>query len=54
MALATDDILAIQKLIADYNYAVDAGFYYVRTDRLVRPPGLATRAEIERLLGDPA
>jgi uncharacterized protein (TIGR02246 family) len=25
MALATDDILAIQKLIADYNHAVDAG-----------------------------
>ena len=33
--------------------SVDAGFYYVRTDRLVRPPGLATRAEIERLLSDP-
>ena len=25
MALAADDILAIQKLIADYNHAVDAG-----------------------------
>jgi hypothetical protein len=25
MALATDDILAIQKLIADYNHIVDAG-----------------------------
>ena len=25
MTLATDDILAIQKLIADYNHAVDAG-----------------------------
>lgn len=25
MALATDDILAIQKLIADYNHAVDRG-----------------------------
>ncbi len=25
MALATDDILAIQKLIADYNHLVDAG-----------------------------
>ena len=25
MALASDDILAIQKLIADYNHAVDAG-----------------------------
>ena len=25
MALATDDILAIQKLIADYNHNVDAG-----------------------------
>ena len=25
MGLATDDILAIQKLIADYNHAVDAG-----------------------------
>jgi hypothetical protein len=25
MVLATDDILAIQKLIADYNHAVDAG-----------------------------
>ncbi len=25
MALATDDILAIQKLIADYNHVVDAG-----------------------------
>jgi DNA helicase-2/ATP-dependent DNA helicase PcrA len=33
--------------------SVDAGFYYVRTDRLVRPPGLATRPEIERLLSDP-
>jgi DNA helicase-2/ATP-dependent DNA helicase PcrA len=31
---------------------VDAGFYYVRTDRLVRPPGLASRAEIEELLND--
>ena len=25
MALATDDILAIQKLVADYNHLVDAG-----------------------------
>jgi uncharacterized protein (TIGR02246 family) len=25
MALAADDVLAIQKLIADYNHAVDAG-----------------------------
>jgi len=25
MTLATDDILAIQKLIADYNHIVDAG-----------------------------
>jgi uncharacterized protein (TIGR02246 family) len=25
MPLATDDVLAIQKLIADYNFAVDAG-----------------------------
>ncbi len=25
MALATDDVLAIQKLIADYNHIVDAG-----------------------------
>ncbi|HSU37375.1 MAG TPA: ATP-dependent DNA helicase [Propionibacteriaceae bacterium] len=34
--------------------SVDAGFYYVRTDRLIRPAGLATRPEIERLLSDPA
>jgi DNA helicase-2/ATP-dependent DNA helicase PcrA len=29
---------------------VDAVFYYVRTDSLVRPPDLPDRAELERLL----
>jgi DNA helicase-2/ATP-dependent DNA helicase PcrA len=29
---------------------VDAAFYYVRSDRLVRPAALADRAELERIL----
>ena len=31
---------------------VRAGFYYVRTDQLVEPEHLATRADLEQLIGD--
>ena len=44
MALATDDILTIQKLIADYNHAVDAGDpARMRTGMRVRPRWRAER-----------
>ncbi|NYI69779.1 DNA helicase-2/ATP-dependent DNA helicase PcrA [Naumannella cuiyingiana] len=31
--------------------SVEAGFYFVRTDRLLRPVGLPDRAELERIFG---
>ena len=42
---------AVQAYMASLMEKVRAGFYYVRSDRLVEPPDLPGRADLEKLLG---